>query len=73
MTEFYKSIPDGIREKLQEYSDKINPCGSIDICNGLEDMFFWAASPEGHRFWQNHFEAKTFPIWSEQQNRFINP
>ncbi len=72
-TEFYNSIPECIREKLQEYSDTINNCGSIDVCTSLEDMFFWFVSPEGNDFWHEHFKNGTFPIWSEEQKRFINP
>jgi hypothetical protein len=40
---------------------------------GVHDLFLWENSPEGDDFWHNHYKNKTFPIWNEEQNRFINP
>jgi hypothetical protein len=73
-TEFYNRIPEGIREKLSEYvlmySESERP---LSDRVGVHDLFLWENSPEGDDFWHNHYKNKTFPIWNEEQNRFINP
>lgn len=78
MTEFYKSIPNGIIEKLQEYADIARERDyfqpkSIEQLEGLSSLFYFRDTLEGHDFWYEHYENNTFPIWSEEQNRFINP
>jgi hypothetical protein len=75
MTEFYNSIPEGIRAKLQEYIEKYSTRTTLKLENrkSISDLFTWKFTPEGIDFWQKHEINKTFPIWSEKQNKFINP
>ncbi len=73
-TEFYKSIPPEIREKLQEYS-KLYSSSTIPFKErkSLLSLFVWDNTPEEHNFWENHHDNDTFPIWSTELNRFISP
>ena len=77
-TEFYNSIPEGIREKLQEYSEYSHKRDNIEMqefssFEKLTQMFIFYGTEEGFDFWYEHHSNNTFPIWSEEQNRFINP
>lgn len=73
-TEFYKSIPPEIREKLQEYVEKYSRDRMpLYLREGLDDSFQWKLTPEHHVFWENHNDNNTFPIWSAELNRFIDP
>lgn len=74
-TEFYKSIPEEIKGKLEEYCEKYsyNPDRQLSIRNELIDCFGFIATPEGYDFWQKHNDNNTFPQWSDELNRFIDP
>lgn len=69
-TEFYKSIPESIKGKLEEYCivEPIN-----ELAESLSELFAWSYTPEGYDFWNNHCINKTFPQWSDKLNRFIDP
>ncbi len=78
MTEFYKSIPEGIREKLQEYADNARFRDGLREANimeleGLSSLFSFSDTPEGFDFWYEHYTNNTFPIWSEKHDTFLNP
>lgn len=73
-TEFYKSIPPEIREKLQEYVELYSTKKkTLQERRDISDCFIFCATPEGRTFWMNHYEDNTFPIWSDELNRFIDP
>ena len=73
-TEFYQSIPPEIREKLQEYVNKYsNGRMPLYLREGLDNSFQWGLTPEKWHFWNKHNENNTFPIWSAELNRFIDP
>jgi uncharacterized membrane protein len=68
-TEFYKSIPESIKGKLEEYCI-YEP---IEESECLSELFAWSYTPEGYDFWNNHCINNTFPQWSDELNRFIDP
>ena len=73
-TEFFKSIPPEIREKLQEYVNKYSSSKRLlNERNSLLVSFAWDKTSEGSDFWANHSINNTFPIWSAELNRFIDP
>jgi len=69
-TEFYKSIPESIKGKLEEYCKKY-PYIMDDDHPFVK--FEWTRTTEGYNFWLNHSTNETFPIWSDELNRFIDP
>jgi hypothetical protein len=69
-TEFYNSIPESIKDKLEEYSKKYPYI--IDDDHPFV-KFEWRRTPEGYNFWLNHCTNETFPQWSDELNRFIDP
>ncbi len=73
-TEFYKTIPHNIIGKLIEYKFKYSASPHFELwnANNLSECFQWIITPEGFDFWDKHYENKTFPIWSDKENRFIN-
>jgi len=74
-TEFYKSIPEEIKGKLEEYVQlySMRKDVPIDENDELRSLFNFLITPEGHEFWYNHHENNTFPQWSDELNRFIDP
>lgn len=77
-TEFFKSIPPEIIEKLREYVKLHNPYAFdslnsyLETCEGFDYCFIWGNTPEGDDFWCKHYRASTFPRWSDELNRFID-
>jgi len=73
-TEFYKSIPEEIKGKLDLYH-KLYGRGynKLEYATSLNDYFQWNDTPEKFEFWYNHHENNTFPQWSDELNRFIDP
>jgi hypothetical protein len=70
-TEFYKSIPESVKGKLDEYRVKYTHMPNLA---SVERLTFSAYNtPEGHIFWSQHEMLNTFPIWSDELNRFIDP
>lgn len=74
-TEFYKRIPESIKGKLEEYRAKYSYVPHIPLSEraDLIDCFAVTLSPEGEDFWYKHHTNKTFPQWSDELNRFIDP
>jgi hypothetical protein len=74
-TEFYKSIPESIKGKLEEYIQLYSYRRDIPINEDdeLGSLFTWDETPEGDEFWIRHADNKTFPQWSDELNRFIDP
>jgi len=74
VTEFYKRIPEGIKEKLAEYCEKYSVNDLLlEERQSISGLFTWESTTEGYDFWEKHLVNNTFPIWSEELNRFINP
>ena len=74
VTEFYKRIPEGIKGKLAEYCEKYSVNDLLlEERQSISGLFTWESTPEGYDFWEKHLVNNTFPIWSEELNRFINP
>ncbi len=74
-TQFYKSIPESIKGKLEEYNNKYpltHGLGLNKIVN-LGDAFYFSDTPEGREFWIKQASNNTFPQWSDELNRFIDP
>jgi hypothetical protein len=72
-TEFYKSIPEEIKGKLDLYCKLWKGRPLDEDYRSLVNCFTWNLTPEGYDFWENHEENKTFPQWSDELNRFIDP
>ncbi len=72
-TEFYNSIPKEILGKLDLYCKLWKGRPLDEDYTSFVQLFKWDFTPEGHDFWEEHFENKTFPIWSNELNRFIDP
>lgn len=77
-TEFYKSIPVEIRGKLQEYTDKHREIDGLELKDikelpNISYYFSFKRTIEGFEFWHEHYTNFTFPIWSDELNRFVNP
>jgi len=74
-TEFYNSIPESIKGKLEEYIKKYsyNPDRPLSERDGLTDCFGFMSTPERNEFWYKHYTNRTFPQWSDELNRFIDP
>ncbi len=75
-TEFYKSIPVEIRGKLGEYVENLNTnlkANDLHTFKRLRQLFCFDRTIEGLDFWVEHANNETFPIWSDELNRFVNP
>jgi len=72
-TEFYKSIPEEIKGKLDLYCKLWKGRPLDEDYRSLVNCFTWNLTPEGYDFWENHEENNTFPQWSDELNRFIDP
>jgi len=74
-TEFYKSIPESIKGKLEEYNYKYPLTLELGLnkVKNLGDAFYFSDTPEGREFWIRQADNNTFPQWSDELNRFIDP
>jgi hypothetical protein len=72
-TEFYKSIPEEIKGKLDLYCKLWKGRPLDEDYRSLVNCFTWNLTPEGIDFWYNFHMKSTFPIWSDELNRFIDP
>jgi hypothetical protein len=72
-TEFYNSIPKEIIGKLDLYCKLWKGRPLDEDYASFVQLFKWDLTPEGYGFWHTHYCNGTFPIWSDELNRFIDP